>query len=47
VVWQVVPSGRRYGDVAESAAELILEPAMGQQDFFRHEDPKGAASSGG
>ena len=45
-MWQVV-QGPHFSDVAETAAELIAELALGHQDFFRHKDPKEPKEPGG
>lgn len=43
-VWLFITGGGRWKGVAEDAAELLVEAALGHLDAFRHKDPKPPAS---
>jgi hypothetical protein len=39
-VWDFITGGGRWPGVADTAAELITEAALGHLDIFKHQDPK-------
>ena len=43
IVWEFITGGGRWPGVADTAAELLAEVALGHLDIFRHKDPKSAA----